>query len=121
MVDIAARCRWVPENPARDFREAVQSQWFTQMFSRLEQKTGTIVSNGRMDQYLYPYYKADKEAGKLTDEQAMEMLECMWVAMAQFIDLYMSVTGGAFNEGYAHWEAVTIGGQTQMVRMLPMN
>ena len=32
--------------------------------------------------------------------------------MAQFIDLYISPTGGAFNEGYAHWEAVTIGGQT---------
>ena len=94
------------------YKRQVQSQWFTQLFSRLEQKTGTIVSNGRMDQYLYPYYKADKEAGKLTDEQAMEVLECMWVAMAQFIDLYMSVTGGAFNEGYAHWEAVTIGGQT---------
>ena len=36
----------------------------------------------------------------------------MWVAMAQFIDLYLSPTGGAFNEGYAHWEAVTVGGQT---------
>ena len=36
----------------------------------------------------------------------------MWVGMAQFIDLYISPTGGAFNEGYAHWEAVTIGGQT---------
>jgi formate C-acetyltransferase len=55
--DIAERCAWVPENPARNFREAVQSQWFVQMFSRLEQKTGTIISNGRMDQYLYPYYK----------------------------------------------------------------
>ena len=32
--------------------------------------------------------------------------------MAQFIDLYISPTGGAFNEGYAHWEAVTVGGQT---------
>lgn len=112
MIEIAARCRRVPEHPARDYREAVQSQWFVQMFSRLEQKTGTIVSNGRMDQYLYPFYKADKEAGKLTDEQAIEYLECMWVGMFQFIDLYMSVTGGAFNEGYAHWEAVTIGGQT---------
>jgi formate C-acetyltransferase len=40
------------------------------------------------------------------------MLELMWVAMAQFIDLYLSPTGGSFNEGYAHWEAVTIGGQT---------
>lgn len=111
--DIAERCAWVPENPARNFREAMQSQWFTQMFSRMEQKTGTIISNGRMDQYLYPFYKQDKEAGTLTDEQTLELMECMWVGMAQFIDLYISPTGGAFNEGYAHWEAVTIGGQTK--------
>ena len=109
MADI---CERVPEHPARTFHEAVQSQWFTQMFSRIEQKTGTIVSNGRMDQYLYPYYKADIEAGVITDDQALELLECLWVGMAQFIDLYVSPTGGAFNEGYAHWEAVTIGGQT---------
>ncbi len=110
--DIATRCEWVPENPARDFREAVQSQWFTQMFSRIEQKTGTIISNGRMDQYFYPYYKKDLEEGRIDEAQATELLECMWVAMAQFIDLYLSPTGGAFNEGYAHWEAVTVGGQT---------
>ncbi len=54
---IADACAHVPENPARNFREAMQSQWFTQMFSRIEQKTGTIISNGRMDQYLYPFYK----------------------------------------------------------------
>jgi len=110
--EIAATCQWVPENPARTFREAVQAQWFTQMFSRIEQKTGTIISNGRMDQYFYPYYEQDLAAGLITDAQAMELLECMWVAMAQFIDLYISPTGGAFNEGYAHWEAVTVGGQT---------
>ncbi len=52
------------------------------------------------------------EAGILTDDQAIELFECMWVGMAQFIDLYLSPTGGAFNEGYAHWEAVTVGGQT---------
>lgn len=110
--EIAEICAWVPENPARNFREAMQSQWFVQMFSRIEQKTGTIISNGRMDQYLYPLYKADLEAGTLTEEQAIELFECMWVGMAQFIDLYISPTGGAFNEGYAHWEAVTVGGQT---------
>lgn len=110
---ISEICRNVPENPPRNFHEAVQSQWFTQMFSRIEQKTGTIISNGRMDQYLYPYYKKDIELGKLTKDKAVELLECVWVAMAQFIDLYLSKTGGAFNEGYAHWEAVTIGGQTK--------
>lgn len=113
LLEIAERCRHVPEYPARNFKEAVQAQWFVQMFSRLEQKTGAIVSNGRMDQYLYPYYKADLEAGILTEESAMETLECLWVMMAQFTDLCFSPTGGAFQEGYAHWEAVTIGGQTR--------
>ena len=113
LLEIAKRCRRVPEYPARNFREAVQAQWFTQMFSRLEQKTGAIVSNGRMDQYLYPFYKKDLEEGILTEEEAMETLECLWVMMAQFTDLCFSPTGGAFQEGYAHWEAVTIGGQTR--------
>lgn len=112
LLTMAEICARVPEHPARTFHEAVQSQWFTQMFSRLEQKTGTIISNGRMDQYLYPYYRADLDAGRLTEDHALELLECMWVGMAQFVDLYISPAGGAFNEGYAHWEAVTIGGQT---------
>ncbi|MBO4300445.1 MAG: glycyl radical protein [Desulfovibrio sp.] len=112
LIRMAENAEHVPGEPARDFWEACQSQWFTQMFSRIEQKTGTTISNGRMDQYFYPYYQADKKAGKITDAQAMELLECMWVGMAEFIDMYISPTGGAFNEGYAHWEAVTVGGQT---------
>ncbi|MGM9936143.1 MAG: glycyl radical protein [Candidatus Ornithomonoglobus sp.] len=111
--EIARICRKVPANPPETFYEAVQSQWFIQLFSRVEQKTGTIISNGRMDQYLYPFYKADKEKGIIDEDKAEELLECVWVSMAQYIDLYLSKTGGAFNEGYAHWEAVTIGGQTK--------
>lgn len=113
LIEIADRCYRVPEFPAENFRDAVQSQWFTQMFSRIEQKTGTVISNGRMDQYFYPYYKKDIAEGIITKKEAMELLECMWVSMAQFIDLYISPQGGDINEGYAHWEAVTIGGQTR--------
>ncbi|MBP2656083.1 MAG: bssA 2 [Firmicutes bacterium] len=113
LLEIAAISEWVPENPARSFHEAVQAQWFTQMFSRLEQKTGATISNGRMDQYLYPYYKRDVNAGRIDDERAKELLECMWVGMAQYMDLYISPAGACFNEGYAHWEAVTIGGQDE--------
>ena len=112
LIRMAENAERVPGEPARDFWEACQSQWFTQMFSRIEQKTGTTISNGRMDQYFFPYYEKDVEAGILTEEKAMELLECMWVGMAEFIDMYISPTGGAFNEGYAHWEAVTVGGQT---------
>ncbi|CAK7060252.1 MAG: Choline trimethylamine-lyase [Desulfovibrio sp.] len=112
LLRMAENAEHVPGEPARDFWEACQSQWFTQMFSRIEQKTGTTISNGRMDQYFQPFYRQDREAGKITEAQAMELLECMWVGMAEFIDMYISPTGGAFNEGYAHWEAVTVGGQT---------
>ncbi len=113
LLTIAGIARRVPEYPAESFREAVQSQWFVQMFSRIEQKTGTIISNGRMDQYLYPFYKKDLENGDITPDEAQELLESVWVEMASFVDLYLSETGGAFNEGYAHWEAVTVGGQTK--------
>ena len=113
LLQIAEICERVPAHPARTFREAMQCQWFVQMFSRIEQKASAIISNGRMDQYLYPYYEKDIEEGRLTREEAKELLECMWVDMAQFIDLYINPTGVEFQEGYAHWEAVTIGGQTR--------
>ncbi|WP_347490287.1 pyruvate formate lyase family protein [Desulfoscipio sp. XC116] len=107
---IAEICSRVPEYPARNFREALQCQWFTQSFSRLEQKTGATISNGRMDQYLYPYYKKDLDAGLIDEEQAKELLECMWLGMAQYLDLYISPAGANLYSGSAHWEAVTIGG-----------
>jgi len=109
--EIAERCNWVPEHPARNFAEAVQAHWFTALFHRLEFNTGTTVSNGRMDQFLYPYYKADIENGTLTEKKAMEILECLWVTMAQCTDLKFICS--AIYEGYAHWEAVTVGGLTK--------
>lgn len=102
----------VPRYPAETFYEAIQSQFIIQMFSRLEQKTAGTISNGRMDQYLYKYYKADKEKGILDDEQADELLSSLWIAIGQFRDVYVSPAGAAFSNGYAHWEAVTIGGLT---------
>ena len=112
LLEIAAVCEHVPAHPARTFREAVQCQWFVQLFSRLEQKASAVISNGRMDQYLYSFYAKDVAEDRLTPDQAKELLECMWVDMAQFIDLYINPTGNEFNEAYAHWEAVTVGGQT---------
>lgn len=108
---IAENCEQVPAYPAKNFHQAVQSQWFVQMFSRLEQRTGTTISNGRMDQYLYPMFRQDMEKGTLTEEKALELLECMWAGMSQFVELYISSQANAFFQGYAHWEAVTVGGQ----------
>lgn len=111
LLEIARIAEKVPKYPAESFYEALQSQYFIQMFSRIEQKTGATISNGRMDQYLWPYYEKDAKEGKIDPERAKELLTCVWLGMAQYQDLYISPAGVKFNEGYAHWEAVTIGGQ----------
>ncbi len=110
LLEIARIADKVPAQPAETFYEALQSQYFMQMFSRIEQKTGATISNGRMDQYLWPYYEKDVKEGRIDPSGAKELLSCVWLGMAQYQDLYISPAGVKFNEGYAHWEAVTIGG-----------
>ena len=112
LLEIAETCEWVPEHPSRTFREAVQSQWLTQIVSRLEQRIGGVVGNGRIDQYLYPYYERDRAAGRLTEDEALTLLESLWIGMARHVEIMGSPGNLSFTDGYAHWEATTIGGQT---------
>ena len=114
LLEIAEICEWVPANPARTFREAVQSQWLAQCFSRLEQDTGGVIGNGRIDQYLYPYYKKDKEEGRITDDEVLELLECLWLNMAQHVTGFdIGGNGTQRGSGFMHFEHTTIGGQTR--------
>lgn len=112
LLQIADICERVPELPARTFHEAVQSQWFVQTVSRLEQAVGGVVGNGRIDQYLYPYYRQDRDAGRLTDDDALVLLESIWIGMARSTDLYAKPGEISLTDGFAHWEATTIGGLT---------
>lgn len=112
LLEIATVCERVPEHPARSFREAVQSQWFVQTVSRLEQAVGGVIGNGRIDQYLYPYYRKDIDEGRLTDDDALVLLESIWVGMARSIDVYAKPGQPSLTDGFAHWEATTIGGLT---------
>ena len=73
LLEIARVCEWVPENPARNFHEALQSTHFIYMAKTLEQPTYSPVI-GRGDQFLWPYFKKDFESGGLTLERAAELL-----------------------------------------------
>ena len=76
LMSIAGVCRRVPEHAPRTFHEAVQAFWFTHytMFS-----TGTNISCGRIDQYLYRALKHDLETGAITLEAAQEIVDCLWL------------------------------------------
>jgi formate C-acetyltransferase len=75
---VAAVCERVPSQPARTFREALQSFWFTHVLIHLNSPEWSI-SPGRFDQYLWPYYRGDIEQGRLTRAEALELLACLWI------------------------------------------
>ena len=79
LLKIAEVCRYVPENPARNFWEALQMYWFVHLGVVTELNTWDSFNPGRLDQHIYPFYKKELEEGTLTREEAKEILECFWV------------------------------------------
>lgn len=106
---ISQVCEWVAENPPRTFHEALQAAWFMQVALYIE-TNGPGVSWGRFDQYMYPYYKNDLEAGKLTREQAQELLECLWIKNSELIWLQNTNTAKFF-AGYVPFQNLCVGGR----------
>ena len=110
LLAIAEVCDWVPAHPARTFREALQSCWFVQLIPQIE-TNGFSITPGRLDQYLYPYYRADIDGGRLSPEQAQELLECLWIKFSEVARV--DDRGLAeISAGYASGQNVCIGGVT---------
>lgn len=80
--NIAEVCDWVPEHPARTFREGLQSVRFIHLGLYLEDGNGSGALLERIDQYLYPLYKSDIDHGRLTPQDAAELLAAFWVKVA---------------------------------------
>ena len=76
LMKMAEVCDRVPANPAETFYEALQSYHFAWILLTLELYHNIAFALGRMDQYLYPYYTKDIEEGRLTREEAQELLDC---------------------------------------------
>ena len=111
---IAANCSRVPENGATSFYEACQSFWFIQMLLQTE-SSGHSISPGRFDQYMYPYYKADLENGKITREQAQEYIDCIWVKLNDLNKCRDAASAEGF-AGYSLFQNLIVGGQDEFGR-----
>jgi len=71
--EMAVACENVPENPPRNFHEAVQAASFIELAKVLE--NGRIGDYcGRWDQCLYPFFKRDIEDGRVTMERAADLV-----------------------------------------------
>ncbi len=111
LLQIAEICSTVPANPATTFREACQSFYFFQLVLQLE-SSGHSISPGRFDQYMYPYFAADLEAGRLTEEQAQELIECLWIKLSEINKVRPIGATKAFG-GYPMFQNLCVGGQTR--------
>lgn len=79
LAQIAEICSHVPAYAPRTFWEALQAYWFVHVGVITEYNTWDSFNPGRLDQHLYPFYKKDIEEGRLTEEEAKELLQCFWI------------------------------------------
>ena len=80
LLRIAKVCIQVPAHPARTFYEALQSYYFSYLLLFWEVIPSLGFSQGRMDQYLYSYYEQDINEGRITKEEAQELIDCYLLA-----------------------------------------
>jgi formate C-acetyltransferase len=77
--EIASICDRVPAHAPATFHEALQAYWFVHLGVVTELNTWDSFCPGRLDQHLLPFYRRDLAEGRLTREQAVELLECFWI------------------------------------------
>lgn len=98
----------VPAKPARTFHEAVQSLFLAHVLVHQESFQHGV-SFGRIDQMLFPYYARDRAAGRLTCEQAIEILGCFLGKAAEQVPLFNSMATEFFS-GLSSASGLTLGG-----------
>jgi formate C-acetyltransferase len=108
--EIARICRKVPWEPAETLHEALQALWFIHMLvMAAESYPGPGLSPGRIDQYLYPYYRRDLDSGRLDRARAKELCQCWWLKPNYAYD-YQGRVGNNQGITAGFGQLVTLGG-----------
>ncbi|EHI97324.1 pyruvate formate-lyase [Clostridium sp. DL-VIII] len=111
MLKVAENCKNLSIRPAESFHEAVQAIWFLFVILHMESNASSF-SPGRMDEFLYPYYKKDIENGTLNNEEVLEIIECLWLKFNQIVYLRNSHSAKFF-AGFPIGFNIAIGGQDE--------
>ena len=104
LMEIHEICQRVPAEPARSFREAVQSFWFTHVAIRIEE-SGHSLSPGRFDQYMFPFL-ADSDSR----DQVLQLIECLFIKFSELM-LFVNVDTSKFYTGVPQWQNLNLGGR----------
>ena len=111
MIKVAQNCKNISERPVQTFHEAVQSTWFLFVILQMESNASSF-SPGRLDRHLEAYYEKDIKEGTLDKQQALEIIECLWLKFNEIV--YMRNSHGAkYFAGFPIGFNIAIGGQDE--------
>jgi pyruvate-formate lyase len=108
LLEIARIYRRVPAQPAQTFREGLTTIWICWTAIHLE-NPNTGLSLGRLDQILYDLYRKDIDGGRLTVEEAAELLCYFWLKIGDHVPAMPEAAEQLFG-GTGSNQAITIGG-----------
>lgn len=111
LLHIVEVCSRIPEHPPASFHEAVQFVWFTQLGGVISENP-LALNLGRFDQYMYPYLERDLNQEILTQQDAQELVEALWLKLSEWVWTISSNTAGFF-AGYNQFQNLTVGGKTR--------
>ncbi|MEW6616381.1 MAG: pyruvate formate lyase family protein [Thermodesulfobacteriota bacterium] len=105
--EIAETCQWVPENPPRSLLEALQSFYLIHVVSYIE--FSTLGIGVRFDKVFGPYYERDLHAGRITRDEALELMQLLWMKFQEMGLIYSPMISSVYG-GVASLQAITLGG-----------
>lgn len=111
LLELAEILEHIAHKPPQSFRQALQMIYLIHI-AVLNEDAISGLSPGRIGQVLYPYFEQDIAAGRITEEQVRELLECYRVKMT-CIDCFAStgVVGGVLSGNT--FNNVCVGGLTR--------
>jgi formate C-acetyltransferase len=96
------------EGKAQTFHEALQVVYYCHLIMMIE-SNGHSFSFGRFDQYIYPYYQADIDAGRLTNQQALELITLFFIKLNS-LNKVRPWDHTEFGVGYPLYSNLMVGG-----------
>lgn len=114
--EVAAICRKLASQPPETFHEALQAVWMLMVCLQMESNAASI-SLGRLDQYLYPFYARDRAAGRLTEEYALELLQCFFLKFNQIVCMRSGLEARYF-AGFPIGFNIVLGGRDETGSLL---
>lgn len=109
MRTVARVCDNISKRPAETFHEAAQALWFLFVILQMESNASSF-SPGRMDVFMYPYYRHDIDEGIATEQEILDIIESLWLKFNEIV--YMRNSHSAkFFAGFPIGFNIALGGQ----------